>query len=184
MLDSGPSDFEEYTSIKFYPEVDGVPSWYSGSRLGPGVAEPIRLEWDPYTGGPKLAFYKPMIPLMRKDLLVALGEAGIDNLDAYRAEICDQETGEADRNYMAVNIIGLVSAADLGGSRYADPSGTGLLDMDFDSLAIDLGKARGLKMFRLAECASGIVVHRTVRDHLKAKGGFGLVFIPPSMWIG
>jgi hypothetical protein len=99
-------------------------------------------------------------------------------------EILDTKTGRNNYNYMAVNIIGVVAAADLGQSVYEDPWGQGQIDMDFDSLVIDPKKAGGGKLFRLAECVSGIVIHRSVKEYLESKGGFGLSFVHPSDWIG
>ena len=179
----GPPE-EDFTGIASYPSVEGGDLWVSGSRFDRTVPEPIRLEWDPEAEGPLKALYKPVIPLFRRDLLDAVRAAGVDNLDCYRAEILDTKTGRINHDYMAVNIIGVVAVADLEQSVYEDPWGQGLIDMDFDSLVIDPKKAGGRKLFRLAECVSGIVIHRSVKEYLESKGGFGLSFVHPSEWIG
>lgn len=186
MLECWTFEVDDFLVIDSYPEIEGAEDWDIGIRFETDVEieEPIRLEWDPHSSGPKLSFYKPVMPLFRKEIVAAMREAGVDNIDCYRAEIRDAKTGEVDEDYIAVNIVGLVSAADLSRSESDDPSGTGMIDMDFDSLAIDEQKARGFKMFRLAESTSGIVIHRTVKEHLESKGGFGLVFVHPSEWIG
>ena len=184
MLECWSFETEDFTRIASYPAVEGVEGWYSGQPFEAKVKEPIRLQWDPHSTGPKKSYYKPIIPLFRKDLLKALREAGVDNLDCYQTEISDTKAQGDSHEYLAVNVIGLVAAADLSLSEYADPSGTGLIDMDFDLLVIDPKKARGMKMFRLAECASGIVIHQSVKKHLESKGGFGLTFVLPEEWIG
>ncbi len=184
MLECYFFDEDDYTDVGKYPAIDGVTTWADGRRFDKEIPQPLKFEWEPSSSGPKLAYYKNTIPLLRKDVFEALRAAGVDNLDAYRAEIRDAGTGQADTTYVAVNVIGLVSAADLAKSDHADPSGGRLIDMDFESLAIDPSKAKGMKMFRLAECVTGVLIHKSVKEHLESKGGFGLTFVPPSEWIG
>lgn len=174
----------DYLDILAYPALDGIDSWLRGSRFAKPPIEPIQLEWDPRSEGPPKALYDAVIPLYRLDLLEALREAGVDNLDCYAVEVSHPETKEITKDYSAVNIIGLISAANLRQSSFSDPSGRGLLDMDFNGLAIDPAKAMNALMFRLAECVSGVVIHNSVKEHLESKGGFGLTFVPPSDWIG
>ena len=68
-------------------------------------------------------------------------------------------------------------------SVFTAHSAPALVDVDFDRLVIDPARARGQKLFRLAECVTGVLIHRTVQDHLEAKGGFGLSFIPHEEWV-
>jgi hypothetical protein len=184
MLECYGSDDGDFTDISEYPEIDGVEGWTRGTRFSVPIPEPVLFEWDPETERPLKALYKPIIPLFRHDLLEALRQAGVGNLDSYNVQIRDVKTGEICQAYSAVNIIGLVAAANLPESVYDDPSGRGLIDMDFDSLAIDPAKAGGRKLFRLAECVSGLVIHDSVKEHLESKGGFGLTFVAPAEWIG
>lgn len=173
-----------FTDILEYPLIEGVDSWMLGARFTVPLPDPLRLQWDPQTSGPRKTMYDATIPLLRHELIEALQQAGVDNLDCYPAVIVDSETGEECADYQAVNIIGLVSAADLGRSKFADPSGNRLIDMDFESLAIDADRTFGAKLFRLAECVSGVVIHRSVKEYLESLGGFGLSFVPPANWIG
>ena len=167
-----------------YPLIDGVDSWIAGSRFDPPPPVPIQLSWDPNTRGSKKQFYDATIPLAHRELIAALRGAGVDNLDCYQAAITDSLTGALDEDYLAVNVIGLVRAADLAQSIYSDPSGRGSVDMDFDSLMLSTTAARNLLLFRLAECVTGIVVHDAVKRALELRGGFGLTFVPPEQWIG
>lgn len=184
MLESFAPPGGSSTDILEYPLIDGVDSWMLGSRFNVKLPEPIRLQWDPETTGPYKHLYDVTIPLIHQDLLKALRAAGVDNLDCYRTEIRDTRTGAVSTDYFAANIVGVIAAADLGGSTYTDHSGHGLMDIDFDSLAIDPRRALGARLFRLAECVSGVVVHQTVKEHLESAGGFGLTFLAPSDWIG
>jgi hypothetical protein len=99
-------------------------------------------------------------------------------------ELIDPVAGKTYSDYKAINIIGLVAAADLSKSKYHAPSGTPLIDTDFDSLAIDESKARGLLMFRLAESVNAIVVHESVRAHIEKHNIPHIDFVEPSQWIG
>ena len=111
-------------------------------------------------------------------------EAGVDNIDCYDAILFDPKTEQKFNNYKAVNIIGVIAAADLGKSKYNAPSGSALIDADFDSLVIDEVKTHGMLMFRLAECITAIVIHDKVRRHIEAKGIKYLNFVPPEKWVG
>jgi hypothetical protein len=108
----------------------------------------------------------------------------VDNLDVYDARLFDPQDGKTIDNYKAVNIIGAVAAADLGKSDYSAPSGTALVDTDFDSLVIDEKKAKGLLMFRLAECVTAIVIDERVKQQLARDRIPHLDFLDPKDWIG
>ena len=170
--------------IRDYPLIDGVESWLMGLRFDATLPEPILLEWDPSTDGLKKKFYDASIPLMTKELVAALRSGGVDNFDCYEVRITDRASGVVDDGYLAVNILGVVAAADLRACAFEDPSGRRLVDMDFDRLQISTTAARGLLLFRLAECVTGLVVHSAVKKHLEAQGGFGLSFVAPQSWIG
>lgn len=173
-----------FTDIREYPLLEGIDSWQTGARFAAAVPEPIRLEWDPETSGPRKTLYGVTIPLFHKKLVEALQESGCDNLDAYRAEIRDTRAGTVTTDFLAVNVIGAIAAADLTQSKYTAHSSRALIDVDFDALVVDPEKTRGALLFRLAECVTGLVVHRKVKEHLETQGGFGLTFLPPEEWIG
>jgi hypothetical protein len=175
---------ETRVTIADYPTLDGIDSWIAGSRFAHSPRDPIELQWDVDTDGPRKSFYDATIPLMHTELLDALRGSGVDNLDCYAASVTDIQTGEVERSYWAVNIIGVVRAADLSRSRFSDPSGRMRIDMDFDSLVVAPHAPRGALMFRLAECTTGLLVRSDLKVRLEAAGGFGLTFVEPEAWIG
>lgn len=175
---------ETRLAVGVYPSLDGIDSWSLGARFDRPPTAPIGLQWDPDSDGSKKALYDATIPLLRQDLVDALRAVGVDNLDCYPARIVHPVSGEADDDYLAVNVIGAIMAADLSRSTYADPSGRRRIDMDFDSLAVAAKATRGALLFRLAECTSGLLVHSRVKDGIEAAGGFGLNFVAPEAWIG
>lgn len=166
----------------------GVESWMTGLPFDLPPAAPIHLHWDPETetdGKRRLSLYDAGPVLMRRDLVAALRECGVDNMETYETVVHSRVDGSECLDYAAVNIIGLVAAADMERSGAHLPEDSdGLIDVDFDGLVIDEAKAAGFLLFRLAECVSGVVVHERVKTHIESRGGFGLSFVPPEEWSG
>src|SRR5207302_11238489 len=107
--------------------------------------------------------------IMQKSMLAALREACVDNLDAYETVIRHPKTAFVTHDYVACNLIGLVSAVNIARSKVVGGSSDHLLDTDFDGLVIDETRARGLLMFRLAENTTGVVVHEKIRRQLESR---------------
>jgi len=169
------------------PPDDETHLWMSGTRFEDPSASPLVMEWDPDTeDGERLAFYEGDPLLMTKELVVALQETGVDNLDTYETVIRSPSGKEDCHDYLAVNIIGAIAVADMEQSETIDIHGTGttMIDVDFESLVIDEEKAAGHLFFRLAECVSAVIVGEPVVEHLKKKGGFGLTFLDPKDFCG
>lgn len=150
-------------------ELEGTPS------KGPRNAQGIRRKWAYKACNP---------PLFHKDLITAINECGVDNLETFDVKIIDPTTHEVCEDYKAINVVGLIKAVDMSGSVATVHSEDGLGDTDFDSVKLDEVAIRGLKMFRLAESVNAIVIHNLVKEHLEAKGGFELTFTEPEKWVG
>lgn len=124
--------------------------------------------------GLEMSDYYPDKHLMTKRLIAALEAAGVDNLQTFPAEITNSETGDVIRDYMVVNVIGLVSAADLAASTT-----TPLADVKFfHTLVVDEKRANGLLMFRLAESRLDVIVEERVAAAIRA-GNFRDVVLEP-----
>lgn len=171
------------TTIGVPPSLPRGP-WMTGELITYEVPEPLVYELDPDYPGQMLPFYRSAAPLMREDLLAALDSAGVDNLQLFRAILRDPKKRKDYEDYRAVNIVGLVQAADLGRSVMMGTSPDTLIAADFDSLVFDESKPRGLLMFRLAESVSAIVVHETVKQAIEAAGVPGMTFYESGEWSG
>jgi len=158
--------------------------WETGRPFPQPPPTPVIVELNPDFPGVMVPMFDSGVLLFSDEMLAALDAAGVDNLDRYEAVVRDPVTGRAFTNYKAVNIVGVVACADLAQSVYQAPSGSALVDTDFDSLAIDEARALGLSMFRLAECVTAILVHERVRRYLEAAGIPHLDFHEPQDWIG
>src|SRR5690349_9839457 len=112
MLDKR-SAYADPAKIGEYPELPDDISFNVGERIGAVIPTPLRFELDPDWGRDIAVFTGSQIPLMRKDLIEALRSAGVDNLDTYDAIIVDPRDRREVHEYQAVNIVGLVAAADL-----------------------------------------------------------------------
>lgn len=168
----------------FLPYHEFAGSWNTGARFQTPPKTPIELTWDPDNeSGERVSFYEAGIVLMRKVLLQALEEAGVNNFDTYETVIRSQ-SGQPDCNdYLAVNIVGAIAAADMDQSETIVES-DGMFDVLFGSLVIDEEKAKGQLLFRLAESVTTVVIHESVVTSLIDKGGFGLTFTDPSEYCG
>lgn len=131
------------------------------------------LKWNP-------------LPLMTRRLVGALRSAGVDNLQAYDTRLKNRpgKNPPPENHYLAVNIVGLIQAADLAKSKTNPDVAETLLSADFHSLAIDPLKARGALMFRLAENVTAVLVHERVKAAVEAAGITTLTWYDPESWAG
>lgn len=166
------------------PKVDWY-YWRKGSLIPKTevIPAPIRFTLKPQSAwasdhGPHMpSFLEAAAPLFRDDLIAALLECGVDNLETYAVAIADPDNGNVYTHYKAVNVLGLVAAADMRRSNATiNGNGPPIIDVDFDGLVIDEKKAYDLLFFRLAESTNAIIVHERVRDCLLKKGFTDLAF--------
>ncbi len=113
------------------------------------------------------------------DFYQALRDGGVEDVDAYLTDVLQVDpTTWADpeprvfTHYKAVNVLRMVSAADLARSQATVHGGAPHVDVDFDRLVVDARRADGHKLFRLAESVNAVLISADVRDAL-LKAGFG-----------
>lgn len=168
--------------VTYLPDRPGR-AWMLGYRFDPAITEPVKATAKFRKRSVLTELIHVPVPLMTRRLYEVIYNAGVSNIDVYPAIITDEDSGKVYKEYVAFNIIGAVSAADLDASQFSAPDGP-LVTVDFDSLSIDESKSRGALMFRLAECVSGIVIHESVKKFIEAAGIDTLTFSPPEEWIG
>jgi hypothetical protein len=113
--------------------------------------------------------------LMSERLVETLLSCGVDNLQIFPALITHKCTGKIIDTYKVVNVLGLVSAANMGASK-SQP----LADNHyFEKLAIDKSRARDLLIFRLEESPIEILVHEIVARKIQ-QGNFVDVSLEPT----
>jgi hypothetical protein len=180
-----PQDDEGgYFDLEDGLDFHGIDSWSLGRRFEVELAEPIIVELtvvDGYTGPPS-DLYDGNMCLMSARLVQVLEEAGVDNLQTFRALLRNSNTGET-HDYRAVNIVGAIAAADLSASNWTSHDPDPRFDVNFDALAVDATAARGAMLFRLAENTGVILVHERLRDRLQTADFPNLVFAEPGQWV-
>ena len=160
-------------------------SWLTGMRFHETEAPrvPLAVRVNPLTEGTLLLdLYQAPAVLMSRQLIGALQEVGVDNMDVYEAVIRDPRNGDVYQTHAAVNVIGAVAAADVSASRMSPLSSERLISAAFDSLAIETSRASNLLLFRLAENVGALVVHSRVRKRLEGGDFPSLTFIEPEDW--
>ncbi len=152
-------------------DFDGVESWALGRPFERPPPDPIRIELVPVSGfsGEPAPMFDGYMCLMSEPMVAALRQCGVDNIDTYPALLVDSVNDRQFR-YLAVNILGLVAAADLTQSEWSNFDGAPRLDTHFDTLVVDPAKARGHLIFRLAEDTGSIIVHAKVKQALETAG--------------
>lgn len=183
MLETKPVD--RAMMLRPLQPIGGV-SWMSGKRFTAPVPRPIFAKIvDGYEEDTVPRVYAPAVPMMRDDLLALLRSSGVDNIDSYPLVIRNDVTGEKLEGYSAINIVGVLRAADPAGTSFWPDNPSRLVDADIDSLKIELGRTGGALLFRLAEAITGVVVHERIKKAVEAAGGFpGLRFVVPENWMG
>lgn len=166
------------------PYIEGI-NFRLGERFDQDVPQPLEFtlqpldEHDPESGAEMPVVFTKSILVLHDDLIKAMRAFGVDNIDTYDAVIHDPDNGESHTNYKAVNIVGLVAAADMEKSGAA-VHGTPETDVDFDGLVIDEDKAGGRMFFRLAESTNAILVHEDLKNFLVDKGFGHVCFNDPE----
>lgn len=175
---------EEDLAMLSYEQDRAFRSWCSGARFQDPPAGPVVATVKPGYAGLMAEFWTNPVPLMTRRLLSILTHSGVDNLDTYRAEIRDPESGTICQDYVAFNIIGAVLAADLGSSAFDPAQLERKISMLFDAVVINDAAAHGFLLFRLGHAVNAIVVHEKVKRHIEMSGTNTLTFIKPEDWAG
>jgi hypothetical protein len=141
-------------------------NWLWGKRFVKPPAAPVVVSILPGYEEKELMDYFGTPPVMSGRFYDALVEAGVDNLDVYDAVLSGDGGRIRHTGYKAFNVIGLISAASKD-TFYSGDNKSRLLDASIEKLVIDPAAARGALLFRLAEYAGAIVVHRSIKEAIE-----------------
>ena len=147
-----------------------------GVKLPADFETPVTFKVDQSTEGREMPtlFMVPTFVARRKffDALVA---AGVDNVDAYPAVIRDESAGKEWKDHLFLNVVGVVSCADLAASESHE------LGPDIrivDRIVMERGKVPKAHIFRLAEDKLRVVISDRVHERLR-DAGFDDVYFQP-----
>ena len=172
------SDIYSDFGVTRNPTLPPSASFILGARIFDPLPTPMAFEVN-YPDQPR-HLVGDSIVVISELLIRALQSIGVDNFEAFPAILRNPTTGAEWTDYWAFNVLGLVAAAH--GSSSADTlipgntEGVSTPLLGFRTLILDKKKTRDLSMFRLAESPSTLLVHKRVREALRAKkpqGGWG-----------
>ena len=171
--------------IDDWPYVKGL-KWNRGAIITTSVPDPFPVTLKPLNV--QSADHSPYLPsllegtgpLFREDLVEAMQSFGVDNLQTFNVALLDPDNGTTYTNYKAVNVIGLIAAADMAQSDATVHPGGPVIDVDFDSLVVDESKTKGALIFRLAESTNALLVADRLRDFLLSKNFDDIDFFDPK----
>lgn len=175
-----PSTLSDY-SVTDEPDLPGEIEFIDGTRIDESLPNPLEFAVD-YPSREELPHFVGMtIPVMSDSLVKVIRSAGVDNFQVFPAVLRNPEIGEEWDGYWAVNVIGLIAAANLDKSKAdtimeGDSEGVGVPLLGFHTLVLDKKKTRNSAMFRLAESSDILLVHDRVLAHIKKnrpKNGWG-----------
>jgi len=153
------------------PENECSESLVRGRLIDPtGERLPFRYSYrDPF-GNPLFDYYSAN-NLMSRRLVETLEKAGVDNLQKFETHLVDERTGKINKDFWSVNIVGLVSCADV------DLSTTSELGSSyyFHDLILDPTRIGDLLVFRLAESLIDVLVDERVAKQIESGGFRGVV---------
>lgn len=154
-------------------EIPDEISFRGGAIISEPLPQPLIFITSHSAQEPPKGLHGEVIPVMSDSFIVALQQAGISNLQCFPAELRSSIDGTVWKNYQAVNIIGLISCADLAASEFTHiidrPGDESLPLMAFEDLKIDPASAGGVLLFRLAESPGTIIVADSVVEYLRAQ---------------
>ena len=134
---------------------------------------PIRFKYSDPTGSSLFDYYAGKC-LMSKRLVTALEGAGVDNLQSFEAELRNEADGVVNKDYCVINIVGLVTCADVAASKTSELGST----YYFHDLVIDPSRVGDLRIFRLAESLMDVLIHEQVAKSIESKDFRGVILRP------
>lgn len=160
------NDLLSDSEITFYRPKD-VPielDFIGGEYIKTPVENPMIYTTNAQAGDTLPDFEDSSFLIMSKRFVGLLREAGVDNLQLFPAIVKSEVDGTVWKEYYGVNILGLISCADLSNSTYDEIMPGHYI---FSELTIFPEKAKDALLFRLQEHSPSIIMHRSVGRHLK-----------------
>ena len=153
--------------------IDQVSHWdlplLSGRPIDGVVSKPIEFEIDLDNDGRRMPTFFTTPAFVATDAFCRdLHAAGVDNTQVYPAVIRNTDTGETFEDYRVLNIVGLIACVDMEASEVSQ-LGPGLSFLQEIVLREDVVPG-SVRVFRLAEDPTKIIVANQVLDTLKRKG--------------
>lgn len=140
----------------------------SGHPFGARFKGPVIFTLDEdLRQGEMPTFFSTPAWVVRRAVYQDLRNLGLDNIQAYDARIEDPVDGRVIEDYVFLNVVGLVSCADMVKSEHAS-IGDGMVMIN--ELVLDKQRVPSLDLFLLAEDTDKMLVSQRVHDYFRNKG--------------
>lgn len=163
--------FSKYVAQSTQEAMLSTVDFGGGAIIQKTLSVPLTFETDHSKQELPKGMLSNMYKVMSDELIKTLQEAGVSNLQCFPVEVRSRVDGTVWTNYKVVNVIGLVSCADLERSKYtiiADRCGEGAVPlMAFKKLKVDAVRAGEQLLFILAESPGTIIVSECIVERLR-----------------
>ena len=160
-------------TVTDFPEEFDPLDWIDGRILpDPG---PLQLQLSPRSGKFRGTIISGFVTLFHRSMIDELTRLGVDNIQYFQVAL-ENPQGEIEHDYSLVNVIGLLEAVDTEAS-VVEPRATGGRG-HLKSFQIDPMAARGLRIFRIIEAPSLIIIDETLQKNLSAFRPRGAIMLP------
>jgi hypothetical protein len=165
------SDIYSEFGLQEEPIIQENISFLEGAFISESFTDKLRFTCNYSKKSPPSHMLGGVIPVMSEELIYAFLQAGVSNLQCFSVIL----ESEIDRyiwsNYYAVNVVGLIACADIENSESEllcyRPGEDSVPLYDFVELRVDVSKALGAKLFRLAESPSILLTDSSVVKFLR-----------------
>lgn len=153
------------------PIPEGV-NFHAGRLITTTLPSPLSFYVGHPPGQHPGHFLANEIPVISSLFLQVIEEAGIGNIQIFPAHLYNRKTGQEWTDYYALNVIGVVDAADLSASTYdtimpGNDSVPPLLE--FETLIFSRTRTMDLGMFRIPQNRTMLFVHGRIIELLKKR---------------
>jgi len=165
------SDKKPQANYTVHDVLDKLSIHLKGEISGP------RKNWKVFISKYALKYHKSVC--LHIDLLKS---QGVNNFQAFPAELFNPETGKKRLEFYLFNVIGLLKAVNLDKSDFdvlmpASSDGVDTVLAAFHKIVLDSKKTMEMKMFRLAEDPGTLIIHEEIVDALsnnRPENGWGI----------
>lgn len=155
----------------------------TGSWVEPESLPELVYEIDVPDDEPCQHFMTGGTVIASQHLIQVLHNAGVTNFQHFPVVLINPDTRKKRTGFFLFNVLGLLKAADMGKSAFdtlmeADDEGVAVPLVAFNELVLDGSKLGGLRMFRLAESPSVLIVDEAIKTALvdnRPDDGWGIM---------
>jgi hypothetical protein len=166
-------------SFEKFPQL-GEP-WIFGKMLRMAPTQALEYTVSRDCKEPPYLMYELPYPLIRRELLKQIMEAGADNIEVFDAVLHHPAVGVMRHEYVAFNILGMVATSDIAARVMENYSDWEFETDEIAGIVLDCSVIpEGIMLARIADRMGRILVNNRLRDQIDPGPETGLVFFDLS----